>query len=417
MLISKKDLIFQNLYDKKINTFESEIQNYKKLSNIFNKNPDEIIEIVKKSNLRGRGGAGFSTGTKWSFMPKNPVIKPNYLVINADESEPGTCKDRSLIEYESHKIIQGAIIASYALRVKTCYIYIRGEFFDEAKILEKAITDCRKNNFLGENILNSKISLDIVLHKGAGAYICGEETALLESLEGKKGFPRLKPPFPAVYGLYGCPTTVNNVESIAILPSIIEKGADWFLSLGPSKSPGVKLFCISGSVNNPCVVEQHMGVSLKYLIETYAKGVIGGWDNLKAIIPGGSSSKILPKLLCENLFMDFESLKVAGSSLGTGGIIVINKQVNVVNVIETFSKFYMHESCGQCSPCREGTGFVWRIIDKICKKQGKLEDLALLLDTAKKLESNTICALSDAASIPPQGLLEHFMEDVKKLIL
>ena len=350
---------------------------------------------------------------KWDFMPKSRD-KQHYLVINADEGEPGTCKDRDIIRNEPHKIIEGCLISGYAINASKCYIYIRGEFYNESLILQKAIDEAYKSKFIGKNANGLNFDFDIYIHYGSGAYICGEETALIESLEGKKGQPRLKPPFPASVGLYGMPTTVNNVETIAVVPSILRKGANWFNNLGRKNNTGSKIFCISGQVNNPCNVEEELGVPLKFLIQKYAGDVIGGWDNLLAVIPGGSSVPLLPKKICEDVLMDFDSLKNVGSALGTAGIIVINKQTDILNVITRLSEFYKHESCGQCTPCREGTGWLMRMMKRISNNGASLEEINLLEEVTHQIEGHTICALGDAAAWPIQGLLKHFKNDILK---
>ncbi|KJV56643.1 NADH oxidoreductase (quinone), F subunit [Orientia chuto str. Dubai] len=379
------------------------------------KGQEWIIEEIKNSGLRGRGGAGFPTGLKWSFMPKNSD-KPSYLVVNADESEPGTCKDRDIIRYEPHKLIEGCLLAAYAIGAQTCYIYIRGEYYNEALILQNAIQEAYNAGFIGSNSCGTSFNFNLYLHRGAGAYICGEETALLESLEGKKGMPRLKPPFPANTGLYGCPTTINNVESIAVVSTILRRGAQWFASLGKPNNTGTKIFSISGHVNNPCNIEEEMGIPLKYLIEKYAGGVQGGWNNLKAVIPGGSSVPMIPKNICDTVEMDFDSLKLAGSGLGTGGIIVMNNNTDIIYAIARLSKFYMHESCGQCTPCREGTGWMWRIMMRLVKGNATIDDIDMLLEVTKQIEGNTICALGDAAAWPIQGLIRHFRHEIEDRI-
>ena len=414
-MIRKDNIIFKNLYGRDDPFLKSAIGrgDWKDIKKTLKKEPQEIINIIKESGLRGRGGAGFSTGMKWDFMPKSRD-KQHFLVINADEGEPGTCKDRDIIRNEPHKLIEGCLISSYAIGATKCYIYIRGEFFNEASILQKAIDEAYKNNLLGKNVKGSNFDFDLYLHYGSGAYVCGEETALIESLEGKKGQPRLKPPFPASVGLYGKPTTVNNVETIAVVPTIIRRGHDWFSKLGRKNNTGSKIFCISGHVNTPCNVEEELGVPLKYLIQKYAGDVIGGWDNLQAVIPGGSSVPLLPKHLCEDVLMDFDSLKDAGSALGTAGIIVINKNVNITKVILRLSEFYKHESCGQCTPCREGTGWLMRMMDRIYKNGATVEELDLLQQVTKQIEGHTICALGDAAAWPIQGLLRHFKDDLLK---
>lgn len=412
-MIAAKDRIFTNLYGQESAFLTAALArgSWQETKNLILKGRDWLVDEVKKSGLRGRGGAGFATGLKWSFMPKNSPL-PAYLVVNADESEPGTCKDRDIIRYDPHKLIEGCLLASVAIGAHCCYIYIRGEFYKEALILEQALHEAYQAGLIGKNACNSGYDLDIYLHRGAGAYICGEETALLESLEGKKGQPRLKPPFPAGAGLYGCPTTINNVESIAVVPTILRRGASWFANLGRENNTGSKLFCISGHVNQPCNVEEELGVPLKELIENYAGGVRGGWSNLKAIIPGGSSVPLLPKSLCEDVTMDFDALKAAGSALGTGGIIVMDQSTDIIYAIARLSKFYMHESCGQCTPCREGTGWMWRVMMRLVRGQAEIEEIDELLEVTKQVEGNTICALGDAAAWPIQGLIRHFREEI-----
>ena len=377
---------------------------------------DEVIERVKASGLRGRGGAGFPTGLKWSFMPKEVKDRPHYLVVNADESEPGTCKDRDIIRHEPHKLIEGCLIAGFAMRANAGYIYIRGEFVNEAKALQAAIDEAYEAGLLGMNAAKSGWDFDLYLHRGAGAYICGEETALIESLEGKKGQPRLKPPFPAGSGLYGCPTTVNNVETIAVVPTILRRGANWFSGLGRDGNTGSKLFCISGHVNNPCNVEEEMGIPLKDLIEKHAGGVRGGWDNLLAVIPGGSSTPMLPKSICDTVLMDFDSLKAEQTGLGTAGIIVMDKSTDIIKAIARISYFYKHESCGQCTPCREGTGWMYRMMERLVKGDADIDEIDTLHDVTKQVEGHTICALGDAAAWPIQGLIRHFRPEIEKRI-
>lgn len=415
-MLQEKDRIFKNLVDReKIELHPSMKRgDWSGTSEIIQGHTqDEIIEIVKSSGLRGRGGAGFSTGTKWSFMPKNPT-KPSYLVINADESEPGTCKDRDIIRYEVHKIIEGALLSGYAIRAHRGYIYIRGEYVNEAKIIQNAIDEAYANGLLGKNACNSGYDFDLYLHRGAGAYICGEESALINSLEGRKGMPRLKPPaFPAVCGLYGCPTAVNNIETIAVIPTILRRGAQWFASIGNTNNVGTKVFSISGHVNNPCNVEEVMSIPLRDLIEKHAGGVRGGWDNLLAVIPGGSSVPMIPKDVCETVLMDFDSLKAAGTALGTGAVIVMDKSTDLIEAIARLSHFYMHESCGQCTPCREGTGWLYRLMQRMVKGQFKVEEIDKLYNLTKQIEGHTICALGDAAAWPIQGLIKHFRSDIE----
>jgi NADH-quinone oxidoreductase subunit F len=416
-MIADKDKIFTNLQGAESPYLKAALNrgDWDKTKSLINKGRDWIVEQVKNSGLRGRGGAGFSTGTKWSFMPKNHP-KPSYLVVNADESEPGTCKDRDILRYDPHKLVEGCVLGCVGIGAHVCYIYIRGEFYNEALVLQKAIDEAYATGFVGKNACGSGYDVDIYLHRGAGAYICGEETALLESLEGKKGMPRLKPPFPAGVGLYGCPTTVNNVESIAVVPTILRRGADWFAGLGKENNTGSKLFCISGHVNNPCNVEEEMGIPLKELIDKYAGGVRGGWSNLKAIIPGGSSVPMIPKDICETVTMDFDALRSVGSGLGTGGIIVMDQSTDIIYAIARLSKFYMHESCGQCTPCREGTGWMWRTMMRLVHGQAKIEEIEELLDVTKQVEGHTICALGDAAAWPIQGLIRHFRDEIVERI-
>ena len=361
-MLKDKDRIFTNLYgihDWKLAGAKSRgiWDNTKALIEM---GQDGIIDAMKESGLRGRGGAGFPTGLKWSFMPKESDGRPSYLVVNADESEPGTCKDREIMRFDPHRLLEGCLVAGFAMRAVAAYIYIRGEFVQEAINLEIAIQEAYEDGLIGKNASGSGYDFDIYLHRGAGAYICGEETALIESLEGNKGQPRLKPPFPANVGVWGCPSTVNNVESIAVAPEILRRGEGWFSGLGRPNNTGTKLFCISGHVNKPCNVEEEMGIPLKELIEKHAGGVRGGWDNLLAIIPGGSSVPLLPKEICDTMLMDFDSLRDAQSGLGTAAVIVMDKSTDVIRAIERLSHFYKHESCGQCTPCREGTGWMWR---------------------------------------------------------
>ena len=412
-MINKKDIIFKNLYRKYSPDLSAAVKrgDWQDTLSVIKNGKDKIISMIKDSGLRGRGGAGFSTGMKFSFMPQKKD-REHYLVINADEGEPGTCKDRDIIRNEPHKLIEGCLISGYAIGANTCYIYIRGEFLDEIEILKKAIDEAYANNLIGKNACNSGWDFDIYLHLGAGAYICGEETALIESIEGKKGQPRLKPPFPANVGLFGCPTTVNNVETIAVIPTILKRGPEWFSSLGRKNNTGTKIFCISGHVNKPCNVEEELGVPLKYLIQKYAGDVIGGWNNLLAVIPGGSSVPLIPKTICDDISMDFDSLKNVGSGLGTAGVIVMNKQTDIVKSIARLSAFYKHESCGQCTPCREGTGWLMRMMNRIADNKASISELDLLEEVTHQIEGHTICALGDAAAWPIQGLLKHFKHEI-----
>ena len=379
--------------------------------------PDAIIEAIKASGLRGRGGAGFPTGMKWSFMPKAPTEgRPNFLVINADESEPGSCKDREIIRHDPHKLIEGALIAGFAMRARACYIYIRGEYIFEAKVLEDTVAEAYAAGLIGKNACKSGYDYDVFVHRGAGAYICGEETAMLESLEGKKGQPRLKPPFPAGAGLYGCPTTVNNVESIAVAPTILRRSPEWFNGFGNPGNAGTKLFQISGHVEKPCVVEEAMSIPFRELIEKHCGGIRGGWDNLLAVIPGGSSVPLVPAKDIIDCPMDFDGLKAQGSGLGTAAIIVMDKSTDIVRAISRLSYFYKHESCGQCTPCREGTGWMWRVMEKMRTGDAEIGDIDTLYEVTKQVEGHTICALGDAAAWPIQGLIKHFRPEMERRI-
>ena len=418
-MLSDKDRIFTNIYgirDPGLSGAKAR-GDWDGTKAILSKDADDIIGIVKESGLKGRGGAGFSTGMKWSFMPKQVTDRPHYLVINADEGEPGTCKDREIMRHEPHKLIEGALIASYAIRAHACYCYIRGEFRREAEALARAVDEAYATGLIGADACGSGWTFDFYIHLGAGAYICGEETALIESLEGKKGQPRLKPPFPAAVGVWGCPTTVNNVESIAVTPTIIRRGADWFASIGSPNNTGTKLFNISGHVNRPCTVEESMGIPLRELIDHHAGGVIGGWDNLLAIIPGGASVPLLTKSQSSEVRMDFDSLRAAGSGLGTGAVMVMDKSTDVIRAITRLSAFYKHESCGQCTPCREGTGWMWRVMERICVGNAHIEEIDTLEQVTRQIEGHTICALGDAAAWPIQGLIRAFRGDMEKRLL
>ena len=378
---------------------------------------DAIIDEIKESGLRGRGGAGFPTGLKWSFMPKESKDgRPSFLVINADESEPGSCKDREIIRHDPHKLIEGALVSGYAMRARAAYIYIRGEFIREAETLQTAIDEAYDAGLIGKNASGSGYDFDVFLHRGAGAYICGEETALIESLEGKKGQPRLKPPFPAGAGLYGCPTTVNNVESIAVVPTILRRGGGWFAGIGRENNHGTKLFQISGHVEKPCVVEEAMSIPFRELIEKHCGGITGGWDNLLAVIPGGSSVPLVPAEQIMDCPMDFDGLKELGSGLGTAGVIVMDKSTDIVRAISRISYFYKHESCGQCTPCREGTGWMWRMMERLRTGDAAVEEIDMLQQVTKQVEGHTICALGDAAAWPIQGLIRHFRPELERRI-
>ena len=417
-MLEDKDRIFTNLYGMNECTLAGARRrgHWDGTADLMRKGPEWIIEQVKASGLRGRGGAGFPTGLKWSFMPKASDGRPHYLVVNADESEPGTCKDREIMRHDPHTLIEGCLIAGFAMGSNAGYIYIRGEYIRERELLQAAIDEAYDAGLLGRNAAGSGWNFDLALHHGAGAYICGEETALLESLEGKKGMPRMKPPFPAGAGLYGCPTTVNNVESIAVVPTILRRGATWFARFGRPRNSGTKIFAISGHVNNPCVVEEAMSIPMRELIEKHCGGVRGGWDNLKAVIPGGASVPCLPKSLCDDALMDFDWLVEKRSGLGTAAVIVMDQSTDVIKAIWRLSKFYKHESCGQCTPCREGTGWMMRVMERLVRGEAELEEIDMLHDVTKQVEGHTICALGDAAAWPIQGLIRHFRDEIEDRI-
>lgn len=409
-MLKDQDRIFTNIYGLE-DVFltgarkRGDWDNTKKLIELGR---EKIIEQVKASGLRGRGGAGFSTGMKWSFMPKEVGERPHYLVINADEGEPGTCKDREIMRNDPHKLIEGALIASFAMQAHATYCYVRGEFYRETEALQRAVDEAYENGLIGDNACGTGWKFDFYIHRGMGAYICGEESALIESLEGKKGQPRMKPPFPANVGAWGCPTTVNNVESIAVVPEILRRSPEWFAGLGRPNNTGTKLFNISGHVNKPCTVEEEMGIPLKELIEKHAGGVRGGWDNLLAIIPGGASVPLLTKEMSTTVLMDFDSLREVRSGLGTAAVMVMDKSTDVIRAITRLSRFYMHESCGQCTPCREGSGWMWRMMERVCAGDATPNEITLLEEVTKQVEGHTICALGDAAAWPIQGLIRHF---------
>lgn len=417
-MLQDKDRIFTNLYgfqDFGLKGAQSR-GNWDGTKALIEKGRDWIIDEMKASGMRGRGGAGFPTGLKWSFMPKESDGRPSYLVVNADEGEPGTCKDREIMRNDPHTLVEGCLLASFAMNAHAAYIYIRGEFYHEASNLQRAIDEAYEAGLIGKNACGSGWDFDLYLHLGAGAYICGEETALIESIEGKKGQPRLKPPFPANAGLYGCPTTVNNVESIAAVPTILRRGGSWFAGFGRENNHGTKLFAISGHVEKPCTVEEAMSIPLKELIEKHCGGVRGGWDNLLAVIPGGSSVPLMPKDVCDNVLMDFDGLREVGSGLGTAAVIVMDKSTDIVYAIARLSEFYKHESCGQCTPCREGTGWMMRMMARMVRGQATLDEIDLLWDVTKQVEGHTICALGDAAAWPIQGLIRHFRPEMERRI-
>jgi len=415
-MLQDKDRIFRNLYgfhDWRLAGARARGA-WDGTKALIDKGQDWIINEVKASGLRGRGGAGFPTGLKWSFMPKNDP-RPSYLVINADESEPGSCKDREIMRHDPHLLIEGALFASFAMKAHTCYIYVRGEFIRERERLQAAVDEAYDAKLIGKDNL-SGWDFDIVVHHGAGAYICGEETALLESLEGKKGMPRLKPPFPANVGLYGAPTTVNNVESIAVVPDILRRGGAWFASLGLVNNTGTKLFQISGHVMKPCVVEEEMGIPLRELIDEHCGGVRGGWDNLLAVIPGGSSMPLIPGYQGDQLLMDFDGCRELKSALGTAAVIVMDKSTDIIRAMARISYFYKHESCGQCTPCREGMGWMWRVLSRMAEGRAHKREIDMLMEVTTQIEGHTICAFGDGAAWPVQGLLRHFRNEIEARI-
>ena len=417
-MLADKDRIFTNIYGLEDISLKGAKSRglWDGTKKILELGPEAICDVVKKSGLRGRGGAGFATGLKWTFMPKEVKDRPHYLVVNADESEPGTCKDRDIMRNDPHHLIEGCFIASFAMRAHTCYIYVRGEFIRERERLQAAIDECYAAKLIGKNNIHGW-DFDLFVHHGAGAYICGEETALLESFEGKKGQPRMKPPFPANMGIYGCPTTVNNVESIAVAPTILRRGAEWFAGIGRANNTGTKLFCIAGHVNMPCTVEEGLGIPMRELIEKYAGGVRGGWDNLLAVIPGGASCPMIPKSVCDDVIMDFDTLKAVNSSLGTAAVIVMDKSTDLVRVVSRLAYFYKHESCGQCTPCREGTGWMWRVMKRLETGDARVEEIDQLLEVTKQIEGHVICGLGDAAAWPIQGLIRHFRPELERRIV
>ncbi|KAH0789778.1 NADH-quinone oxidoreductase subunit NuoF [Histomonas meleagridis] len=413
--LTKENLIYKNLYGDEGADLESAKKrgDWNETDKFIQNGHDWIQSEIKSSEIRGRGGAGFSTGVKWSFVPQNEN-QPHYLIINADEGEPGTCKDRNILTYEPHKIVEGALLSAFAIRAHRSYVYIRGEFRYEAQCLQKAINEAYAAKLIGKN---NKFGwdFDISIHRGAGAYVCGEETALLNSIEGLPGRPRFKPPYPALKGLFGCPTCVNNVETISSVPTILRRGGKWFSQIGVKGSKGTKIYCVSGCVNNPCVFEEAMGVPLRDLIEIHAGGVRGGWDNLLGVIPGGLSCPILSPKQVDEAVMSYDDLMAKGSALGTGAIIVLDKDVDLAGAYSRIASFYHHESCGQCGPCREGTGKMAEILERIANGNGRKEDLYDLEHTALAT-NNCICALAGASSDPIKGLLRHFRQDIMKLL-
>lgn len=413
------DRIFTNLYGLEDCTIKGAEKrgHWYRTKDLMDKGRDWIVNEVKTSGLRGRGGAGFPAGIKWSFMPKQSVDgRPSYLVINADEGEPGTCKDREIMRNDPHTLVEGCLVSGFAMGAKAAYIYVRGEFVYEIKRLQEAIDEAYAAGYLGKNACGSGYDFDVYVHAGAGAYICGEETSLIESLEGNTGKPRLKPPFPAGVGVWGCPTTVTNVETVAVAPTILRRGGDWFASFGRPNNTGTKLFCISGNVNNPCTVEEEMSIPLRELIDRHCGGVVGGWDNLSGIIPGGSSVPVLPIDICNEVLMDFDALRDVQSGLGTAAVIVMNKQTDMINNIARLADFYAHESCGQCTPCREGCSWLADIMHRLVRGDATVEEIDMIEELSYQIEGHTICALGDAAAWPVQGLVRHFRPEIEQRI-
>nr|WP_295888133.1 NADH-quinone oxidoreductase subunit NuoF [uncultured Devosia sp.] len=416
-MLADKDRIFTNLYGQGDWTLEGARSRgaWVGTKEFIDQGRDWITNEVKASGLRGRGGAGFPTALKWTFMPKVNDGRPHYLLVNADESEPGTCKDRDILRHDPHHLVEGCLLAARAMDAHLAFIYVRGEFIRERQRLEAAVEQAYEAKLIGKDNIHGW-DLDIIVHHGAGAYICGEETALMESLEGKKGQPRLKPPFPAGMGVYGNPTTVNNVESIAVVPEILRRSGAWFASIGRANNTGTKLMCVSGHVNKPATFEEAMGVTFEEIIEKHCGGIRGGWDNLLAVIPGGASVPCVPGHKIRNAVMDFDGLREVGSSLGTAAVIVMDKQTDIIKAIWRLSAFYKHESCGQCTPCREGTGWMMRVMERMVEGRAQKREIDMLFEVTKQIEGHTICALGDAAAWPIQGLIRNFRHVIEERI-
>ncbi|WP_316354306.1 NADH-quinone oxidoreductase subunit NuoF [Devosia sp.] len=416
-MLADKDRIFTNLYGQGDWTLEGARSRgaWVGTKEFIDAGRDWITNEVKASGLRGRGGAGFPTALKWTFMPKVNDGRPHYLLVNADESEPGTCKDRDILRHDPHHLVEGCLLAARAMDAHLAFIYVRGEFIRERQRLEAAVEQAYEAKLIGKDNIHGW-DLDIIVHHGAGAYICGEETALMESLEGKKGQPRLKPPFPAGMGVYGNPTTVNNVESIAVVPEILRRSGAWFASIGRANNTGTKLMCVSGHVNKPATFEEAMGVTFEEIIEKHCGGIRGGWDNLLAVIPGGASVPCVPGEKIRHAVMDFDGLREVGSSLGTAAVIVMDKQTDIIKAIWRLSAFYKHESCGQCTPCREGTGWMMRVMERMVEGRAQKREIDMLFEVTKQIEGHTICALGDAAAWPIQGLIRNFRHVIEERI-
>ncbi|MDP2009607.1 MAG: NADH-quinone oxidoreductase subunit NuoF [Phenylobacterium sp.] len=416
-ILEDKDRIFTNIYGLQDWGLEGAKARgcWNATREMLGQSHEWVCEQIRESGLRGRGGGGFVTGFKWTLMPQQLSERPHYLVVNADESEPGACKDREIIRNDPHLLIEGCMIASYAIRAHTAYIYIRGEYVAERERLEAAIKQAYAAKLIGKDNVNGW-DFDLHVTHGGGAYICGDETALMESLEGKKGQPRLKPPFPAGAGIYGCPTTINNVESIAVVGTILRRGAGWFSSFGRPKNAGTKLMAASGHVNKPSVVEEAMSIPMRQLIEDHFGGVRGGWGKLKAVIPGGVSMPMITREQAESVLMDFDDLPRVQSRLGTATMILFDEDTDLVRVIARVSRFFKHESCGQCTPCREGTGWMWRVMERMVTGEAEMREIDMLLDVASQVEGHTICGLGDAAAWPIQGLFRNFRHEVEDRI-
>ena len=416
-MLDDRDRIFTNLYgmhSARLPAAEARGA-WNDIKRLMENGPDWICGEIQRSGLRGRGGAGFPTGLKWSLMPKRLDDRPRYLVVNADEGEPGTCKDRDIIRHEPHLLIEGCLLAAFAIGAHVCYVYVRGEFVREREALQIAIDEAYEAGRIGPRNVHDW-PLDMHVHHGAGAYVAGEETALLESLEGKKALPRIKPPFPTDCGLYGCPTIVNNVELIAVVGTILRRGAEWFAGLGRPNNTGTKVFCVSGHVNAPCNVEEALGVTFRELIERHCGGVRGGWENLLCVIPGGGTTPLIPAREIIDAPLDFDAMRSLNSGLGTGGVIVFDKSTDLVRAIARISRFYMHESCGQCTPCREGAGWVWRVLSRMAEGRARMCEIEMLLDVTRRIEGHTICALGDLVAWPVQGLIRHFSSEIVRRI-
>ena len=418
-MLADKDRIFTNLYGRHDWGLEGARQRgaWVGTKEFIESGRDWIVNEVKASGLRGRGGAGFPTALKWTFMPKDGAGdgRPSQLLVNADESEPGTCKDREILRHDPHHLVEGCLLAGRAMGAHIAYVYIRGEFIRERQHFEAAVQQAYDARLIGKNNVHGW-DFDIVVHHGAGAYICGEETALMESLEGKKGQPRLKPPFPAAMGVYGNPTTVNNVESIAVVPEILRRSGAWFASIGRANNTGTKLMCVSGHVNHPATFEEAMGENFKDIIEKHCGGVRGGWDNLLAVIPGGASVPCVPGEKIQDAIVDFDGLREVGSSMGTAAVIVMDKSTDIIKAIWRLSAFYKHESCGQCTPCREGTGWMMRVMARMVEGRAQKREIDMLFEVTKQIEGHTICALGDAAAWPIQGLIRNFRHVIEERI-